>query len=258
MPPTFTEDIKPLFSQYDRIKMSFFCDLWNYDDVKTNANSIYLCLQVDPKQPNTGWSLLPNVHVMPLYTGPWPPAQIALFKAWIDGGCQPGKLPPPPPSPNPELPLFVALSQQLTGFDDLNQNLVLAQTYFDIIFGSGPSRTNSILTAWKTIVASSAQDLDAAVAKQIMGDATLAAIAQKIILLWYNASIYTNLQLTQQLQDQYAQGLVWRAILAHPMGYAVENTPFYWQYFPQDGLYTGAYAKPPGGNPPPVGGSRAR
>jgi hypothetical protein len=33
--------------------------------------------------------------------------------------------------------------------------------------------------------------------------------------------------------QQYIYGLVWRAISAHPMGYATENTPSYWRFQPQ-------------------------
>jgi hypothetical protein len=242
MAPTFSEDIRPLFTQYDRIKMSFFCDLWDYSEVKPKAQQILLSLQEDPKQPNSGWSLLPGVHVMPLYTGPWSRDQIALFKAWIDGGCQPGNPPPAPPAPDPQLPAFIDLSEHLTGFDNLGANLVLAQTYFDLISeASGATKPNEILSVWKSILSGSPADLDALIAKQIMANSALALIAQKIILLWYNASVYSKLDCPpNQLPHQYTEGLVWKAILAHPMGYAVENVPFYWQYYPQNGSYTGA------------------
>ena len=98
-PPTFYRDIKPLFSQWDRIQMIGRFDLWSYADVKSRANSIWLALQEDPAKPNTGWSLLPFVHIMPEVNGPLPQADIDLFKAWIDAGCIEGDHPPTPASP---------------------------------------------------------------------------------------------------------------------------------------------------------------
>ena len=237
-PPTFSADIKPLFTQYDRIKMMFFVDLWNYEQVKANANNIWLSLQLDPDQPNTGWSLLPGVHVMPEYTGPWPQAQIDLFKAWIDGGYQPGELPPTPPPPSPWLPAFIALSEMLTGFNDLNKDPALAQTYLDLLVNSaGSANVEALVNKWNEISASDVAAREDAVAKEIMADATLGPLAQKLIILWYNATIDG-----QQQKDQYKKGRVWDAIMAHPMGYAIENTPFYWQFYPEDGNYTGAVA----------------
>jgi hypothetical protein len=243
MPPTFSKDIKPLFTQYERIKMMFFADLWNYNEVKANANNIWLSLQIDPAQPNTGWSLLPGVHVMPAYTGPWPQEQIDLFKAWIDGGCQPGDLPPTPPPPSQWLPAFIALSEFLTAFDDLNDDPALAQVYLDLLVKSaGSAGVEALLNKWNGIATSEIVGLESRVAKEIMGDATLGPLAQKLIILWYNATIDG-----QQQKDQYTRGRVWDAIMAHPMGYATENTPFYWQFYPEDGNYTGARAgiKPP-------------
>jgi len=238
MPPTFTEDIKPLFTQWDRIKMMFFVDFWDYEQVKANANNIWLSLQLDPDQPNTGWSLLPGVHVMPEYTGPWPQAQIDLFKAWIDGGCQPGKLPPPPPPLSPLLPAFIALSEFLTGFDDLNGDQELAQTYFDLLVESvGSANLEALVNKWNGLATGDVAALESGVASEIIADATLGPLAQKVIILWYNATIDG-----QQQKDQYAKGRVWQAIMAHPMGYAIENTPFYWQFFPENGNYTGANA----------------
>lgn len=234
MPPTYTEDIKPLFTQYDRIKMMFFVDFWNYEQVKANAHNIWLSLQLDPAQPNTGWSMLPGVHVMPEYTGPWPQSQIDLFKAWIDGGCQPGELPAPPPPLSPSLPAFIALSEFLTGFDDLNNDQELAQTYLNLLINSaGAADVETLLSKWSGVAPAN----ETSTAQSIMSDATLGPIAQKLIVLWYNASIDG-----QQQKDQYAKGLVWQAIMAHPMGYAIENTPFYWQFFPENGNYTGATA----------------
>ena len=37
---SYTNDIRPLFTQIDIDHMSFLCDLSNYDDVKTSAQEI--------------------------------------------------------------------------------------------------------------------------------------------------------------------------------------------------------------------------
>src|SRR5712691_6654697 len=118
-PPTFYRDIKPLFSQWDRIQMIGRFDLWSYADVKGRANSIWLSLQPDPTKPNTGWSLLPFVHIMPAVNAP--------------------------PPPNPLLPVFIALSEALTGFDDLHTNPDLAQAYLDrLLAGDAAASVKSL------------------------------------------------------------------------------------------------------------------
>src|SRR6266850_12531 len=144
-PPTFYRDIKSLFTQWDRIQMIGRFDLWSYADVKGRANSIWLSLQPDPTKPNTGWSLLPFVHIMPAVNGPLPQAQIDLFKAWIDAGCIEGDH-PAPPLPNPILPVFIALSEALTGFDDLHANPDLAQAYLDrLLAGDAAASVKSLI-----------------------------------------------------------------------------------------------------------------
>lgn len=75
----FAADIRPLFTDTDIDHMSFFCNLADYNDVKTNAADILDRLtgsggpQMPPK--STG--------------GPWPSTWIALFRKWMDGGFQP-------------------------------------------------------------------------------------------------------------------------------------------------------------------------
>src|ERR1043166_741999 len=78
---SFAADIRPLFTQLDIDHMDWFCDLGNYEDVKTNADEISHRLKgqggaVMPPPPNKGGH------------GPWPAENIALFDAWIAGGCQ--------------------------------------------------------------------------------------------------------------------------------------------------------------------------
>jgi hypothetical protein len=232
-PPTYYRDIKPLFSQWDRIQMIGRFDLWSYADVKSRANSIWLSLQEDPTKPNTGWSLLPFVHVMPEVNGPLPQADIDLFKAWIDAGCIEGDHPAPPVK-NPLLPVFIALSEALTGFDDLHANPDLAQAYLDrLLAGDAKAAVNGLLAAQAGIDAVPYAQR----AARLGPDAGKDAGAQAIILIWYNGGVLPTANASwysmAPAPQKYIYGLVWRAISAHPMGYASENTPSYWRFQPQ-------------------------
>ncbi len=71
--PTFHRDIRPLFRERDRVDMGFMFDLWSYDDVRSNAQSIYDRLD-DGSMP---------------CDGEWPTEQLALLRTWIDDGCPP-------------------------------------------------------------------------------------------------------------------------------------------------------------------------
>jgi hypothetical protein len=70
--PSFEEDIKPLFREYDRENMTYSFDLWNYADVKDHADDILDRLEEGD---------------MPC-DGPWPDEQIALFRSWMDDGME--------------------------------------------------------------------------------------------------------------------------------------------------------------------------
>ncbi len=70
---SFTQDIKPLFPEYDRNQMRFAFDLWNYEEVKGAAAAILERLETGD---------------MPC-DKPWPKEQVALFRSWIDAGLQP-------------------------------------------------------------------------------------------------------------------------------------------------------------------------
>jgi hypothetical protein len=234
--PTYYGDIKPLFTQWDRIMMGGLFDLWSYDDVKAHAGTILLALQPDPSKPNTGWSLYPGVHVMPLITGPWPDAHIKLFDAWIKAGTQEGPA-PVTPATTPTLPDFIALSEALTGFDDLHTNKVLAQTYLDALMAdatAGPAVT-ALLAAQKGFASVPAAQQAAKLGPNIGKDPG----AQAISSIWYNAGFNVQGWYALPPEQKYVYGLVWRAISAHPMGYATENVPGYWKYAPQGRQFTG-------------------
>ena len=68
--PGFEQDIKPLFREDDREAMDFIFDLWNYDDVREQAENILDRLE-DGSMP---------------CDGEWPAEQIELFRRWIAAG----------------------------------------------------------------------------------------------------------------------------------------------------------------------------
>jgi hypothetical protein len=71
--PSFTTDIRPLFRDEDVDEMRFAFDLSQYDEVKSNAASIYERLAEGS---------------MPC-DGAWPDERIALFRQWMDEGYPP-------------------------------------------------------------------------------------------------------------------------------------------------------------------------
>ena len=71
--PSFQTDIRPLFREYDRENMDYSFDLWEYDDVKDNADDILDRLEEGD---------------MPC-DAPWPEERIALFRQWVDEGMEP-------------------------------------------------------------------------------------------------------------------------------------------------------------------------
>lgn len=235
---TFYQNIRPLFTQYDRIQMMYYVDLWNYQQIKQHAKTILLSLKprmIDGKPDPAGWSELPEVHVMPKYTGPWPESQVELFSQWIDQGCKEGTPPVKPVTPGPQAEIFLALSKVLTGFDDLADK-VLAQIYINRLNNESAAAKNGQLDKLLTQFSSNPNLLDNN--GHLTSDyQSYLTLIQDITVLWYNASI-NGVQGTPD-NNQYVQGLVWRAIQAHPMGYADSNEQFYWQYQPEGSRYTG-------------------
>jgi hypothetical protein len=68
--PGFARDIRPLFRESDRDAMMFAFDLWDYNDVCTNAQDILERL-ADGSMPSDG---------------EWPDQQITQFRRWIEVG----------------------------------------------------------------------------------------------------------------------------------------------------------------------------
>jgi hypothetical protein len=69
-PVSYAQHIKPLFRPKDRESMTFAFDLWDVDDVRSNADAIFGRLRQG---------------TMPC-DGGWPPDRIELFGRWIAGG----------------------------------------------------------------------------------------------------------------------------------------------------------------------------
>ena len=69
-PVSFAQDIKPLFRESDRDSMEFAFDLWDVDDVRSNADAILGRLQEGTMPCDGGWS----------------PDTVELFGRWITMG----------------------------------------------------------------------------------------------------------------------------------------------------------------------------
>ncbi|GCE45994.1 hypothetical protein EI42_01293 [Thermosporothrix hazakensis] len=67
---SFEHDIKPLFREDDRDAMDFVFDLWNYDDVRANADNILERIK-DGSMP---------------CDEEWPQERIELLERWIQEG----------------------------------------------------------------------------------------------------------------------------------------------------------------------------
>ena len=78
IPTSFARDILPLFRPVDQDHMTFRLDLWTYDEVKGEAESVLERLSVPPPPPP------PPVRPMPPPPDMrWTKPQIELFKRWI-------------------------------------------------------------------------------------------------------------------------------------------------------------------------------
>jgi len=68
--PTFEAHIKSLFRERDRVAMLDFFDLWSFDDVKANADTILAAVRAGS---------------MPCDT-PWTTEKVDLLERWVDSG----------------------------------------------------------------------------------------------------------------------------------------------------------------------------
>lgn len=68
--PGFESDVKPLFREMDRDAMESAFDLWEFEDVRDNAQAILASVEAGG---------------MPC-DGAWPPEQVAVLRSWIEAG----------------------------------------------------------------------------------------------------------------------------------------------------------------------------
>ena len=180
----------------------------------------------------------------------WTPAMIQTFQDWIDGGFQYKD-----PTIAADEADFIDMCQFLTGFDDLHDDPELAQAYHQ--------RLNANPSVGET-------NLNVLIDTFLIGEEDFVGViegpgkswAQIIILLWYTGSFYNEYGFAEDKwpegdpNNQWIDGLVWRASAAHPMGYAAEGYTDangvnkldgqpYWTYIPNpDGRFTGLGKKP--------------
>jgi hypothetical protein len=76
---SYQKDIKPMFTATDQdhmLNQQGMFDLWNYDDVKSNADAIYQAVK--------------SGRMPPPGTEPrWDTAKVQKFKQWMDEGYPP-------------------------------------------------------------------------------------------------------------------------------------------------------------------------
>jgi hypothetical protein len=70
---SFAKDIRPLFREKDINSMKKAFDLSSYDDVRSHADAILGRV---------------SAGSMPC-DGPWPQAQVELFRRWVEEGLKP-------------------------------------------------------------------------------------------------------------------------------------------------------------------------
>jgi hypothetical protein len=183
---------------------------------------------------------------------PWDRSKLETLEAWKAAG-----FPLSPTDIEPDLASFIALSEFLTGFDDLRDDPLLADEYLQRLRTRPPGKEGGVSQASLRALIEGFDPADPeAFERDVLPQHEKAA--RTVILLWYTAS-FINLEsgFTAGTEstgaDQYPSGLVWRAILAHPMGYAAEgysdeNGKYgldgkarpYWVYEPrEDGRHTG-------------------
>ncbi|OAI57168.1 hypothetical protein AYO47_01860 [Planctomyces sp. SCGC AG-212-M04] len=249
--PNWVRDIRPLFTQYEIIKMrsvgQHSIDLASYEDVKKNFRRIYSVVQPneDPDRAAAGWSKIAYVRIMPLVGERWGQDRISLFKRWADADFPRGDE-GPVVAPQDGAAEFVSISTWLTGFDELDP--AVADSHLARLRAHPDTQEyiDTLLDRWRSIEPFATEEL---LSKHIVDDGNLGPVARAIILLWYNGCFHTisgpdglrrfPSDFGTPQDTQYRHGLVWAVASAHPAGYSVEDN-FHWQFAPlPDGRYTG-------------------
>lgn len=117
---------------------------------------------------------------------------------------------------------FLGLSAELTGFGVFDLAATgLTDLYFETVTANiGPDTRCRLYDIWRDIEALPTGDRVQAVADRIMAAPVLADAARRIIALWYVGSWYAALPGGSSVLTpaSYVEGLMWKAIGAHPMG----------------------------------------
>jgi hypothetical protein len=157
-------------------------------------------------------------------------------------------MPSPAPIPDSEIQDFADMSAALTGFqssvlkpalDPLN----LAHEYYVFVVAQvGQAAMTTLLNAYRAIKAQPAQQIaDTLLETSGSSPSAQAQLAQSIVSMWYLGSWYVpgvlggggfappSLQVISSVA--YTNGLVWRVMQSHPMGYSA-FTFGYWSQQP--------------------------
>ena len=157
--------------------------------------------------------------------------------------------PAPPPAPEADVQDFADMSASLTGFlsSVLKPSLDpvgLARIYYEFVLTHGDAGVMSqLMSAYRAIKSQGAQQI----ADTLLETATLdptklsqtAYLAQSIVAMWYLGSWYppgvlggggfAPIPLQVISSAAYTNGLAWRVMQSHPMGYS----PFTFGYWSQ-------------------------
>lgn len=166
---------------------------------------------------------------------PWKPEMIEQFSQWQNAAA----IVLVDPALQTQAQPFVALSELLTGFSDLNQDPVLALRYLSRLHAKSDLATGVDALIQQHAVLPREQFIHDVLEGP---DPKPKRVAQAIIVLWYTGAFFNEAGFPTDFggaDSQYPVGLVWQAIEAHPMGYSAEGGR-YWQRQPQpDGRNTG-------------------
>jgi len=135
---------------------------------------------------------------------------------------------------NEEYDAFLDLSAAITGFTriDLLGTGVAGEFLNTLKTEAGEPMTNALVSAWNEAVASG-KPLKQAVQQAIFDNADLQATARNLIKLWYTGQWGDDVTVTVS-SEAYKEGLVWKAIHAHPQG--AKQQGFGTWSFPPDSL----------------------
>jgi hypothetical protein len=153
--------------------------------------------------------------------------------------------PTPAPDPDAIIQDFADMSAALTGFASsvLKPKLDpvgLAKTYYDFAFAQEPADLTALLNEYRAISTQPAQTIaDTLLETSSATPSKLALLAQSVIAMWYLGAWYvpgvqggggfppTPLQIISS--EAYTNGLVWKVMQSHPMGFS----PFTFGYWSQ-------------------------